>query len=63
MKQALTNYARGETEDESAEVPEKSRLFELLDDAIDQGTAFCVVIGIDLRAPRGMGKSLAEGRD
>ena len=50
MKKALSNYALGDdnAKAEEADVPGKDRLFELLDDAVDQGVAFCAKLDIDL---------------
>lgn len=41
MKRALKDYAQGQEGFDEAPVKEKSKLFELLDDAIEQGLAFC----------------------
>lgn len=52
MKKALSNYAlgdEGKTEGEAG-VPDKSRLFELLDDAILQGVSFCEKLAINLQS-------------
>ena len=46
MKEALAAYALGN--DQDALVPNKSELFNLLDDAIDQGLEFCQEKGINL---------------
>lgn len=48
MKQALKDYARGQDEDEELPVREKGALFDLLDDAIAQGLAFCEERGVAL---------------
>ena len=50
MKKALKDYARGEEGLEDAPVREKSELFKLLDEAIDEGMAFCRDKEIDLNA-------------
>ena len=50
MKKALKNYARGEEGLEDAPVKEKSELFRLLDEAVEQGMNFCQQKGIDLNA-------------
>jgi len=52
MKKALSNYALGDEgkAEGEADVPDKSRLFELLDDAILQGVGFCRAHDIDLQA-------------
>jgi type I restriction enzyme R subunit len=47
MRKALKDYAQG-GDGENLPVREKSDLFKLLDDAVEQGTAFCSSIGIDL---------------
>jgi type I restriction enzyme R subunit len=49
MRKALKDYAQGQ-QGEEVPVREKSDLFELLNDAIAQGKAFCAGIGIDLDA-------------
>jgi type I restriction enzyme R subunit len=48
MKQALKDYAQGGVEVDSP-VQEKAMLFRLLDDAIEQGLAFCHEKGVPLR--------------
>lgn len=48
MKKALKDYARGEEGLDEAPVREKTELFKLLDEAIDQGLTFCREKGIDL---------------
>lgn len=50
MKKALKDYAQGEAGLDEAPVQEKSKLFELLDDAIAQTLAFCHERGIELSA-------------
>jgi type I restriction enzyme R subunit len=50
MKKALKDYAQGEEGLDEAPVREKSELFKLLDEAIEQGLAFCREKGIDLKA-------------
>ncbi|MEW6711687.1 MAG: HsdR family type I site-specific deoxyribonuclease, partial [Candidatus Riflebacteria bacterium] len=52
MKKALSNYALGDEgkTDGDANVPDKSRLFELLDEAILQGLAFCEKLSINLQS-------------
>ena len=42
MKKALKDYAQGEEGLDDPPVREKSVLFGLLDDAIEQGIAFCI---------------------
>jgi type I restriction enzyme R subunit len=51
MKRALSDYALG-SEGKKGEMPvqEKSVLFELLDDAIEQGKSFCKELNIDLES-------------
>ncbi len=49
MKLALKDYAQGRNEDDEAPVREKVELFKLLDDAIEQGLAFCYEKEIPLR--------------
>ncbi len=49
MKKALRDYAQGEEDDENLPVQEKSQLFVLLDQAIEQAEAFCLEREIDLR--------------
>lgn len=48
MRKALKDYAQGQEGKEDAPVQPKEELFRLLDDAIEQGTAFCTELGIDL---------------
>jgi len=48
MKKALKDYAQGEEGLDEAPVREKAELFKLLDEAIEQGVAFCREKGIDL---------------
>jgi type I restriction enzyme R subunit len=48
MKKALKDYAQGEEGLDEAPVREKAVLFKLLDEAIEQGMAFCRVKGIEL---------------
>ncbi|MCP4624323.1 MAG: type I restriction endonuclease subunit R [bacterium] len=48
MKKALKDYAQGQEGLDEAPVREKSELFKLLDEAIEQGLAFCREKGIDL---------------
>lgn len=49
MKLALKDYAQGRNEDDEAPVREKAELFKLLDDAIEQGLAFCHEKEVPLR--------------
>jgi len=55
MKQALKDYARGQEGQEEPPVREKEALFDLLDDAVAQGLAFC--------AERGVGLEDVQARD
>jgi len=48
MKRALADYAEGD--DQELPVREKAALFDLLDDALAQGAAFCADKGIELVA-------------
>jgi type I restriction enzyme R subunit len=48
MKKALKDYAQGEDGLDEPPVKDKESLFTLLDDAIDQATAFCTSQGIAL---------------
>jgi type I restriction enzyme R subunit len=50
MKKALAAYAVGAEGQEELPVQEKSALFDLLDDALEQGTVFCRGLGIDLES-------------
>ncbi|MDM8555466.1 type I restriction endonuclease subunit R [Desulfococcaceae bacterium HSG7] len=50
MKKALKTYAQGEDELDDAPVQDKAQLFVLLDDAIEQGLAFCREREIDMAA-------------
>jgi type I restriction enzyme R subunit len=49
MKLALRDYAQGQNEEDEAPVREKAELFKLLDDAIEQGLAFCQEKEVPLR--------------
>jgi len=55
MKKALSDYAMGDDKEQESPVQDKSNLFDLLDDALLQGTAFCGSLEIDL------GKTLEGG--
>lgn len=48
MKKALKDYAQGQEGLDDLPVREKSELFRLLDESIEQGTTFCREKGIDL---------------
>lgn len=50
MKKALAAYALGSEGAEEMPVQEKSALFELLDNALAEGVAFCTGKGIDLES-------------
>lgn len=52
MRRALRDYATGDKEKDDLPVQEKDHLFKLLDDAIEQGIAFCLQKGIDLASIR-----------
>jgi type I restriction enzyme R subunit len=52
MKRALRDYAQGD-DDETPPVQDKARLFELLDDALAQATAFCTERGVNIGAVLG----------
>lgn len=49
MKEALGNYAKGGEPDADVPVPDKSALFDLLDQAIHVGVDFCRSLEIDLQ--------------
>jgi type I restriction enzyme R subunit len=53
MKKALRDYAAGPTDDDEMPVRQKEALFELLDDAIEQGLGFCQTNGVPLREALG----------
>jgi len=53
MKKALRDYAAGPTDDDELPVREKEALFTLLDEAIEQGLAFCQSNGVPLREALG----------
>ena len=53
MKKALKDYAAGPTDDDELPVREKEALFTLLDDAIEQGLAFCTRNSVPLREALG----------
>lgn len=50
MKKALKDYGQGQDDQSDAPVKEKSELFRLLDDAVDEGLVFCRERGIALDA-------------
>ncbi len=49
IKLALKDYAQGQDADDDSPVKEKTELFRLLDDAIEQGFAFCHERAVTLR--------------
>ena len=53
MKKALRDYAAGPTDDDELPVREKQALFDLLDDAVEQGLAFCHDNNVPLREALG----------
>ena len=50
MKRALADYGQGGEEGAEDEVPDKSRLYELLDEAIAAGVDYCSSVDVDLAA-------------
>jgi len=48
MRKALKDYAQGQEGKEDLPVQAKAELFKLLDEAIEQGTAFCSELSIDV---------------
>ncbi len=48
MKKALKDYAQGQEGQDEPPIREKSELFRLLDESIEQGTTFCREKGINL---------------
>jgi type I restriction enzyme R subunit len=61
MKKALRDYAAGpDDDDDELPVREKEALFKLLDDAIEQGLAFCEAQGVPLRGALGSGDALSK---
>jgi len=50
MRKALKDYARGQEGQECVPRSRKGELCKLLDEAIDQGTAFCMELGINVSA-------------
>jgi type I restriction enzyme R subunit len=50
MRKALKDYAQRQEGQEDLPVHDKADLFKLLDDAINQGTAFCSELAIDIAA-------------
>ncbi|MBW8843748.1 MAG: type I restriction endonuclease subunit R [Burkholderiales bacterium] len=59
MKKALRDYAAG-LEDEELPVQDKSQLFALLDEAIEQGLAFCQSQGVGLHEALDRGDVFAK---
>jgi type I restriction enzyme, R subunit len=60
MKKALRDYAAGQEDDEELPVQDKAELFVLLDDAIEQGLAFCAEHAVPLREALGRGDVFAK---
>ena len=50
MRKALKDYAQGEEGQEDVPVHDKDELFRLLDDAIAEGKAFCMSLGVNIDA-------------
>jgi type I restriction enzyme R subunit len=50
MRKALKDYAQGEEGREDLPVHDKDELFRLLDDAIAEGKAFCMSLGVNIDA-------------
>ncbi|MBF0239885.1 MAG: type I restriction endonuclease subunit R [SAR324 cluster bacterium] len=50
MKKALKDYGQGSGDQDDEPVQEKSKLFELLDQAIDDGIQFCLSHEVDLKS-------------
>jgi len=48
MRKALKDYAQGQEGQEDLPVQDKAELFKLLSEAIEQGTAFCSELAIDV---------------
>ena len=53
MRLALRDYAAGPKDDEEMPVRQKQALFDLLDDAVEQGLAFCTTNAVPLREALG----------
>ena len=49
MKKALRDYAAGPGDDDEVPVQDKSKLLELLDEAVEQGLAYCDAQQVNLR--------------
>ena len=60
MKKALSDYALGNQTDEETPVQDKSQLFVLLDEAIQQGSAFCAALNINLSSVIHRGTAFAN---
>jgi type I restriction enzyme R subunit len=58
MKKALAVYA--ESDGKEQPIQDKTNLFDLLDDALAQGTDFCKSIGIDTNAPLEAGQTFSK---
>jgi type I restriction enzyme, R subunit len=66
MKKALKDYAAGQDGDDEIPVRDKSELFTLLDEALEQGLAFCDAQEVALREALGRGdvfKKLGQFND
>ncbi len=50
LKKAVRDYGQGGESGDDPPVKEKEQLFRLLDDALEQGAAFCAACGIDIRS-------------
>lgn len=55
MKKALKDYAAGPEDDDELPVRDKAELFTLLDEALEQGLAFCDAQAVELREALGRG--------
>lgn len=55
MKKALKDYAAGPEDDDELPVRDKAELFTLLDEALEQGLAFCDTQAVALREALGRG--------
>ena len=55
MKRALRDYAQGPGDEDEMPVQDKAALFALLDDAVEQGLAYCNERGVPLREALGRG--------
>ena len=55
MKRALRDYAQGPGDEDEMPVQDKAALFALLDDAVEEGLAYCNDRGVPLREALGRG--------